>query len=53
MSQKYQIGVDWAYKPSWWKRFLVWLKIKKRDWDYSCMVISHEENGIRIIDEIR
>jgi len=50
---KYNIGIDLAIKPNWWKRFLVWLRIKRRDWDYSCMVITRrQKNGIiKIIDK--
>jgi len=50
--EKYQIGVDLAYKPSWWKRLLVWFGFKKRDWDYNCIVLSgRDKNGVlHIID---
>ena len=52
--QKYHIGVDFAYKPSWWKRILVWLRIKKQDWDYSCMILwKKDKNGIINIKDIR
>lgn len=52
--KNYQIGVDLAYRPSWWKRFLVWLGIKKRDWDYSCMAIwERDKNGILHIKDIK
>lgn len=52
-TKKYQIGVDFAIKPSWWKRLLVWLKIRKRDWDYSCMTIWKVKNGIRKLEDLR
>lgn len=54
MNNKYQVGVDVAYKPNWWKRFLVWLGIKKRNWNYSCMAIFKiDKTGVRHIEDIR
>ena len=52
MKKKYFIGIDLATKPSLWKKILVWLGIRKRDWDYTCYVISHIEKGRQIIDKI-
>ena len=50
---KYYIGIDWAIKPKWWKRLLVWLGLKKRDWDYSCLATWKYKNGIRTLVDIR
>ena len=54
MSRKTMVGIDWAYKPNWWKRLLVYFGIKKRDWDYSCMIIAKKEkDGTICIKEVR
>jgi len=49
---KYYIGVDLAYKPSWWKRLLVWLHLRRRDWDYSAMTIwkKDKDGNMYLID---
>ena len=41
------IGTDFGYRPNWFIRLLVKLRLKKRTWDYSCSVISEvDEKGI-------
>ena len=51
---KYHIGLDFAIKPRWWQRLLVWFGFKKRWWDYSCAVVwKTDKNGNYImIDKI-
>ena len=51
-SLKHTHKVDVATKPSWLKRFLVWLGIKKRDWDYSCMVVIENKKDKQIVRDI-
>ena len=53
MNKNYFIGVDLAYKPSWWRIFLVWLGVSERGWDYNAMVIGERKNGIFYIRDIR
>jgi len=51
---KYHIGVDMAIEPNWWKRLLVWIGIRKKDWDYTSIVFVKEKDGIlHITDHIR
>jgi hypothetical protein len=42
----YHIGIDYGYQQSLWKKLLVWLGFKKRDWDYSVMVIINRKTNI-------
>lgn len=53
MAKKTIIGIDLGIKPSWWKRLLVWLKIKKRDWDYTCIATYEDKNGTKTLKDLK
>lgn len=47
------IGVDFGYKPSLFRRILIWLGIGKKFTDGTCTVICHRKNGVIYIDDIK
>lgn len=47
------IGIDLARTPTFWEKVLMALHLKKRQHDFSCMVIiKQEESGPKIIKHI-
>lgn len=53
IKENYYIGIDWAIKPKWWQRLIVWFGFKKRWWDYSGAVAwKKEKDGtFKVIDK--
>lgn len=48
------IAIDYGYAPNFWESLLVFFRIKKRTWDYTCMVSGYKDKkGIIHIDNVQ
>lgn len=52
------VGIDWAYRPPWWKRLLARVFGKRivgidRCGEHSCMVLMVERDGVRYAIDVK